>query len=139
MLDSLIEKLRAGDSVKARATRKRNAKERPAPSPLSLAMLTQGGESAAGDAGDLARGMLAALKSDGFAPESMDQIVPIPISSSATPMSPTRRRARIKSDPLLAEELENLTRESEQNTPPIMDGFPSPGPGDQEERLEDKE
>jgi hypothetical protein len=141
MLDSLIEKLRAGDSVKGRATRKRNAKERTvlAPSPLSLAMLTQGGESAAGDAGDLARGMLAALKSDGFAPESMDQIVPIPISSSTTPMSPTRRRARIKSDPLLAEELENLTRASEQNTPPIMDGFPSPGSGDQEERLEDKE
>ncbi|PVF99010.1 actin-binding FH2 [Serendipita vermifera] len=143
MLDSLIEKLRAGDSVKGRATRKRNAKDRsarPAPSPLSLALLTEGGgDGPSGDAGDLARGMLAALKSDGFAPENMDAIVPIPMSSSTTPMSPTRRRARIKSDPLLAEELENLTRESELNTPPIMDGYPSPTDQDQPGELRDKE
>jgi hypothetical protein len=102
MLDSLLEKLRAGDSVKGRTRKRPGAKERAArPTPPPLATLQESGEN--GDAGDLARGMLAALMSGGFGPDTT--ITPIPM---ATPMSPTKRRARIKSDPLLAEELANL-------------------------------
>lgn len=114
MLDTLLEKLRAGDSVKGgRGNRRPNARERlakrPTPSsliPLMPSPLTVLAENGNNDAGDLARGMLAALQSDGFGPggEGVDpSTIPVP------PMSPTKRRARIKSDPLLEEELRNLT------------------------------
>lgn len=104
MLDSLLEKLREGESVKGRA-RKRPAKDRAMrPPPTPLAMLHERNGEGGGDAGDLARGMLAALKSDGFGFGATDTIVPIPM-----PMSPTRRRPRIRNDPLLAEELEGLS------------------------------
>lgn len=112
MLDTLLEKLRAGDSVKK--TRKRGtAKERLAartspgapltlmPSPLSV--LSEEGE---GNAGKLAQGMLSALQSSGFAPKSDESNPPVP-------MSPTKRRPRIKSDPLLEETLRNLTENPE--------------------------
>jgi len=125
MLDSLLEKLRAGDSVKGRARKRPNAKERATrPPPTPLAMLQEGGEN--GDAGDLARGMLAALKSDGFGPDVT--ITPIPM---ATPASPTKRRTRMKSDPLLAEELANL-----QNHPGLLRSPPRDG---EEVRLEESE
>ncbi|KAG8796419.1 hypothetical protein FRC17_008000, partial [Serendipita sp. 399] len=117
LLDSLMEKLRDGKSVKGgRAAGKRpSAKDRAMrPPPTPLAMLSLGGDGGNADTGDLARGMLAALKSDGFVGLSAGSddggaggsggILPIP-----APMSPTKRRTRIKSDPLLAEELEALT------------------------------
>lgn len=125
MLDSLLEKLRAGDSVKGRTRKRPTAKERAArPAPPPLAILQEGGEN--GDAGDLARGMLAALKSDGFGPDAT--IAPIPMT---TPMSPTKRRPRIKSDPLLAEELANLA-----NNPDLLR---SPPQGIEEAELEESE
>ena len=94
MLDSLLEKLRSGESVKGRTGKTRRAeRQKPGPSPLSLP------DASAGDTADIAKGMLAALKSDGFDPVS-------------TPMSPTSkteptrsRRTRIRSDPELAEEI----------------------------------
>lgn len=115
MLDTLLEKLRAGDSVKGRSRKRPTAKERlaarPAPSslmplmPSPLTVLSENGDS---DAGDLARGMLAALKSDGFGPGATPDA-----SILSVPMSPTKRRARIKSDPLLVEEIRNLTGDAE--------------------------
>jgi len=93
MLDSLLEKLRSGESVKGRTGKTRRADRKPGPSPLSLP------DAIAGDTAGIAKGMLAALKSDGF-------------DLASTPMSPTfkaeparSRRARIRSDPELAEEI----------------------------------
>ncbi|KAG8817544.1 hypothetical protein FRC18_000458 [Serendipita sp. 400] len=117
LLDSLMDKLREGKSVKSgRAGKRPSARDRtmrPPPTPLSMLSLTESGAMGEGgaDAVDLARGMLAALKSDGFGVVGEDgdvtsgMLLPIP----AVPMSPTKRRPRIKSDPLLAEELEALT------------------------------
>ena len=115
MLDTVLKKLKAGESVKSnRRTKRPERAARPAPPPLF--MLSDNGD----NAGDLARGMLAALGSDGFGPTAP------PI----TPMSPTKRRPRIKSDPLLAEELANLV-----NNP---DFLRSPPQGIEEEDLEDE-
>jgi cytokinesis protein len=93
MLDSLLEKLRSGESVKGRTGKTRRAeRQKPAPSPLSL-------PEANGDTADIAKGMLAALKSDGFDPA----LTPL---SPTLKVEPTRsRRARIRSDPELAEEI----------------------------------
>jgi len=94
MLDSLLEKLRSGESVKVRTGKtRRGERQKPGPSPLALP------DASAGDTADIAKGMLAALKSDGF------DTVSIPLSPTSK-VEPTRsRRARIRSDPELAEEI----------------------------------
>lgn len=93
MLDSLLEKLRSGESVKGRTGKtRRTERQKPGPSPLIL-------QDAVGDTAVIAKGMLAALQSDGFDLASM----PLSPTSRA---EPTRsRRARIRSDPELAEEI----------------------------------
>ena len=94
MLDSLLEKLRSGESVKGRTGKtRRTERQKPGPSPLVLQ------DAIVGDTAVIAKGMLAALQSDGFDPASM----PLSPTSRA---EPTRsRRARIRSDPELAEEI----------------------------------
>jgi cytokinesis protein len=94
MLDSLLEKLRSGESVKGRTGKtRRGERAKPGPSPLSLP------DASAGDTADIAKGMLAALKSDGFDASS------VPLSPTFK-VEPTRsRRTRIRSDPELAEEI----------------------------------
>lgn len=82
VLDNLLEKLRNGDTVGRRARRGKPGVESRPPIPLTLAI----DGAAAGDAtADIARDMLARLKSDGF--------------EAFTPASPTlpaaqRRRRR---------------------------------------------
>lgn len=85
VLDAVLAKLRNGDPVrKARRTRP-NAD----PQPLVPLSLTLEGSSITGDAGDIARDMLARLQSDGF---------PLPVSSTVpAPTSQRRRRLRIES------------------------------------------
>ena len=94
MLDSLLEKLRSGESVKGRTGKtRRTERQKPGPSPLILQ------DASVGDTAVIAKGMLAALQSDGFDLSSM----PLSPTSKA---EPTRsRRARIRSDPELAEEI----------------------------------
>lgn len=94
MLDSLLEKLRSGESVKGRTGKtRRGERQKPGPSPLTLP------DASVGDTADIAKGMLAALKSDGF------DLTSIPLSPTSK-AEPTRsRRARIRSDPELAEEI----------------------------------
>jgi len=94
MLDSLLEKLRSGESVKGRTGKTRRAeRQKPGPSPLTLP------DASVGDTAIIAKGMLAALQSDGFDATSM------PLSPTLK-AEPTRsRRARIRSDPELAEEI----------------------------------
>ena len=94
MLDSLLEKLRSGESVKGRTGKTRRAeRQKPGPSPLSLP------DPSVGDTADIAKGMLAALKSDGFDLTSM------PLSPTLKAEPARSRRARIRSDPELAEEI----------------------------------
>jgi cytokinesis protein len=94
MLDSLLEKLRSGESVKGRTGKtRRGERQKPGPSPLTLP------DASVGDTADIAKGMLAALKSDGFDPTSM------PSSPTSKAEYTRSRRARIRSDPELAEEI----------------------------------
>ena len=102
MLETLLGKLRDGESVKGRSRAGKDRARRPPPTPLATLHQRHGSEG--GDAGDLARGMLAALNNGGFGFGATDTIVPIPM-----PMSPTRRRPKIRNDPLLIEELEGLS------------------------------
>lgn len=123
MLDSLLEKLRSGESVKVRTGKtRRGERQKPGPSPLSLP------DAGVGDTANIAKGMLAALKSDGFDPAS------IPLSPTSK-VEPTRsRRARIRSDPELAEEiaLAEAARAAEATDPEaeteVFDESPSVGP-----------
>ena len=82
VLDALLAALRNGDPV--RKSRRRRASVKPnrpaAPLPLSL----DGGTIAGGDTADVARDMLARLKSDGFTPMTMP----------TTPTAPTSQRRR---------------------------------------------
>lgn len=94
MLDSLLEKLRSGESVKGRTGKTRRAeRQKPGPSPLTLQ------DASVGDTADIAKGMLAALQSDGFDLTSM------PLSPTSRTEPTRNRRARIRSDPELAEEI----------------------------------
>lgn len=90
VLDDLMEKLRNGDSVGRKARRNRPAP----PAPLSLSEDATNG----GDAVDLAKDMLAKLKSDGFAVTEPSPAI-MPVSRSERMMS---RRARLRASDALA-------------------------------------
>ncbi|KAF8061453.1 hypothetical protein FPV67DRAFT_279876 [Lyophyllum atratum] len=81
VLDTLLEKLRNGDTVGRRARRTRPTADARPPAPLSL---TLENSLPSGDTVDLARDMLARLQSDGFT---------APISPTA-PVTQRRRRRR---------------------------------------------
>lgn len=86
-LDSLLEKLRAGDGVGRKARRPRPSAGNKQPAPLTLD--TQGLSDTGGssDPANLARDMLARLKSDGF--EALT-----PSSPTAGPSTRASRRSR---------------------------------------------
>ena len=86
VLDTLLEKLRNGDNVGRKARRARpSASARPS-APLNL---TPDGLLASGnDTVDLARDMLARLKSDGF-----DTLIPSSPTAKSMPNRRSRRRA----------------------------------------------
>lgn len=102
MLDTLLEKLRAGERPKKRSNLRGTATKGPPITPLTFFQEVtgagDGGDQA--DVGDMARGFLAALKGGEFRP---DDILPIPM-----PTSPTKRRptTRLKSSSL--EKLQEL-------------------------------
>ena len=82
VLDNLLEKLRNGDTVGRKA---RRARAIPDESKSPLALIPEGAlPGTGGDAADIARDMLARLKSDGF-----EAFAP-----SATPAPPRTRRRR---------------------------------------------
>lgn len=85
ILDDLLEKLRNGDSVgrKARRTRPSTA-SRPG-RPLNITTDALVGSGSGNDTADIARDMLARLKSDGFS-----TLAPV----SPTTLSATRRKSR---------------------------------------------
>lgn len=87
-LDSLLEKLRAGDGVGRKARRPRPSAANKAPSPLSL-NTPSSLDSSSDDPANLARDMLARLKSDGF-----EALMP----STPTASSSSRRRTRRKGE-----------------------------------------
>jgi len=94
MLDSLLEKLRSGESVKGRTGKtRRGERTKPGPSPLTLP------DASVGDTAVIAKGMLAALQSNGF------DITSMPLSPTSRAEPSRSRRARIRSDPELAEEI----------------------------------
>lgn len=89
LLDDLMEKLRNGDSVGRKARRNRPAP----PAPLALSEDVTNG----GDAVDLAKDMLAKLKSDGFEVAEPSPAI-VPVSRSERMMS---RRARLRASDAL--------------------------------------
>ncbi|KAJ3526821.1 hypothetical protein NM688_g8213 [Phlebia brevispora] len=109
ILDNLLEKLRNGDSV-GRKRRTRNSERRPA-APLDLTadkLLTSG---TGNDTADLARDMLARLKSDGF-----DALTPASPTSSSAPRRSRRRAASSTPFKGIAEELESSTLQLDELT-----------------------
>lgn len=94
-LDSLLEKLRNGDNVGRKARRTRaSAANRPS-TPLDLSAASLLAASGGNDTVDLARDMLARLKSDGF-----EALAP---TSPTTSTAPRRTRRRIRG---ISEDLE---------------------------------
>lgn len=95
-MDTLLDKLRAGDSVGGRKNRRnRNAATRQSISaaPRIVPQLTGNGT---GDAADIAKDMLAALKNNGFnaaTPGSVTLSIPS-LSTSAPATKPRRSRLR---------------------------------------------
>jgi cytokinesis protein len=85
VLDSLLEKLRNGDTVPRRARRRRpSADNSNANLSLDLSLPRP-----AVDTADVARDMLARLQSDGFA-------TTMPVSPTSTSFAPRRRRRRLE-------------------------------------------
>lgn len=102
ILDNLLEKLRNGDSV-GRKRRTRNSERRPA-APLELSAESLLVSGTGNDTADLARDMLARLKSDGF-----DAITPTSPTSSTAPRRSRRRAASTTAFKGIVEELEGST------------------------------
>ncbi|KAH9927040.1 hypothetical protein B0H21DRAFT_763729 [Amylocystis lapponica] len=92
VLDTLLEKLRNGDNVgrKSRRARSKGSRRSTAPPPLSTDILL--GPDSGTDTADIARDMLARLKSDGFS-----TVTPVsPTGPSATRRTRRRRGSIIK-------------------------------------------
>ena len=88
-LDNLLEKLRNGDSVGRRMRRGRTGAAARTPEPLTVS--TEGSINGGGtDTADIARDMLAQLKSGGF-----ETFVPTSPTISAA-LAPTTRRRRLR-------------------------------------------
>lgn len=95
-LDNLLEKLRNGDSVGRRMRRGRTGAAARPSEPLTVS--TEGSISGGGtDTADIARDMLAQLKSGGF-----ETFVPTSPTISAT-QAPTTRRRRLRAETMAAE------------------------------------
>lgn len=102
VLDTLLEKLRNGDSV-GRKRRARNSERRPA-APLELKAETLLLADSGNDTVDLARDMLAQLKSDGF-----DALTPTSPTSANAPRRSRRRAPSTTPFKGIEEELESST------------------------------
>lgn len=95
-LDNLLEKLRNGDSVGRRMRRGRTGAAARPPEPLTVS--TEGSINGGGtDTADIARDMLAQLKSGGF-----ETFVPTSPTISAA-LAPTTRRRRLRAETMAAE------------------------------------
>jgi cytokinesis protein len=86
VLDNLLEKLRKGENPR-RARRARPNERNAIPLSLDIDTTSAGGPGA--ETADIARDMLARLKSDGF--ETFPPSSPLPNSSTSTPMKRSRR------------------------------------------------
>lgn len=115
VLDNLLEKLRNGDNVGRKARRTRPSTGSRSSGPLNLA--SDGLLASGNDTADLARDMLARLKSDGF-----DALISSTPTVPTTPHRRSRRRApstsafqgiteELEGSPLMREALAGLQRE----------------------------
>lgn len=112
-LDSLLEKLRNGDNVGRKARRTRaSAANRPS-TPLDLSAASLLASSGRTDTVDIARDMLARLKSDGF-----EALVPTSPTASTAPRR-TRRRIRGISEDLEGSPLLQMDGMSVDGEPPM--------------------
>lgn len=95
VLDTLLDKLRNGDNIGRKARRARpSTSSRPA-APLDLVAASMLAPGTGNDTVDLARDMLARLKSDGFDA--------LPATSPTAPTAPRRSRRRVRG---ISEDLE---------------------------------
>jgi len=95
VLDSLLEKLRNGDTV-GRKSRRRGGAGTAAESRPAVPTTLQLDSNASGDTADIARDMLAQLQSNGFVAAQPSSPSPVPSTSQRR----RRRRLEVKSEDL---------------------------------------